>query len=182
MCAEAQRARRPAWVLIDAAADDEAAGYRAFGPLTAEASAADPNIAVEAGDLWTLMYTSGTTGLPKGIQHTHFIRAMYATTLANAWRMSPGVGRAAFGCHRVQRRDDDDTARLHAGGDARPAPRVRRGSFIATVERERVTHTMLVPSQIIAILNAAASIHRVSRRSRWCSRSGPRCTKNTRID
>ena len=27
--------------------------------------------------------------------------------------------------------------------------------FIATVERERVTHTMLVPSQIIAILNAA---------------------------
>jgi acyl-CoA synthetase (AMP-forming)/AMP-acid ligase II len=28
-------------------------------------------------------------------------------------------------------------------------------AFIATVERERVTHTMLVPSQIIAILNAA---------------------------
>ena len=27
-------------------------------------------------------------------------------------------------------------------------------AFIATVERERVTHTMLVPSQIIAILNA----------------------------
>jgi non-ribosomal peptide synthetase component E (peptide arylation enzyme) len=27
-------------------------------------------------------------------------------------------------------------------------------AFIATVERERVTHTMLVPSQIVAILEA----------------------------
>ena len=27
-------------------------------------------------------------------------------------------------------------------------------AFIATVERERVTHTMLVPSQIIAVMNA----------------------------
>ncbi len=35
------------------------------------------------------MYTWGTTGLPKGIRHTHFIRAMYATTMANAWRMAP---------------------------------------------------------------------------------------------
>jgi acyl-CoA synthetase (AMP-forming)/AMP-acid ligase II len=29
-------------------------------------------------------------------------------------------------------------------------------AFIATVERERVTHTMLVPSQVIAILNASS--------------------------
>ena len=32
----------PVWVLHDAAPDDEAAGYRAFGTLIADASDADP--------------------------------------------------------------------------------------------------------------------------------------------
>jgi long-chain acyl-CoA synthetase len=144
----------PAWVLIDAAADDEAAGYRSFGTLSAEASTAAPGARVEAGDLLTLMYTSGTTGLPKGIQHTHFIRAMYATTMANAWRMAPesvvlhtgaivfnGAMVTMFSCFML-----GATYVLHRAFDAE--------AFIATVERERVTHTMLVPSQIIAILNA----------------------------
>ena len=109
---------------------------------------------VEAGDLLTLMYTSGTTGLPKGIQHTHFIRAMYATTMANAWRMAPesvvlhsgaivfnGAMVTMFPAFMV-----GATYVLHRAFDAE--------AFIDTVERERVTHTMLVPSQIIAILNA----------------------------
>ena len=83
-------ARAPAWVLIDAAADDEARRLsRVRTAASREASDARAGVAVEAGDLLTLMYTSGTTGMPKGIQHTHFIRAMYATTMANAWRMAP---------------------------------------------------------------------------------------------
>ncbi len=144
----------PSWVLVDAAADDEAAGYRAYGLLHAEASDSPPPAHVEAGDLLTLMYTSGTTGLPKGIQHTHFIRAMYATTMANAWRMAPesvvlhsgaivfnGAMVTMFPAFMV-----GATYVLHRAFDAE--------AFIATVERERVTHTMLVPSQIIAILNA----------------------------
>jgi acyl-CoA synthetase (AMP-forming)/AMP-acid ligase II len=144
----------PVWVLIDAAGDDEANGYRAFGSLIGTASEADPNVPVEAGDLWTLMYTSGTTGLPKGIQHTHFIRAMYATTLANAWRMKPESvvlhsGAIVFNGAMTTILPAfmlGATLALHRAFDAE--------AFIATVERERVTHTMLVPSQIIAILNA----------------------------
>ncbi len=100
------------------------------------------------------MYTSGTTGLPKGIQHTHFIRAMYATTMANAWRMAPESvvlhsGAIVFNGAMVTMFPAfmlGATYVLHRAFDAE--------AFIATVERERVTHTMLVPSQIIAILNA----------------------------
>jgi acyl-CoA synthetase (AMP-forming)/AMP-acid ligase II len=144
----------PAWVLVDAARDDEAAGYRAYGFLHGEASAAAPVAHVEAGDLLTLMYTSGTTGLPKGIQHTHFIRAMYATMMANAWRMAPEsvvlhAGAIVFNGAMVTMFPSfmvGATYVLHRAFDAE--------AFIATVERERVTHTMLVPSQIIAILNA----------------------------
>jgi len=64
-----------AWVLTD---DDESEHFRAYGTLVAQASDAEPKAEVDSGDLLTLMYTSGTTGMPKGIQHTHFIRAMYA--------------------------------------------------------------------------------------------------------
>jgi acyl-CoA synthetase (AMP-forming)/AMP-acid ligase II len=147
-------ARAATWVLVDAAADDEAVGYRAFGPLHGAASDAAPEVRVAAGDLLTLMYTSGTTGLPKGIQHTHFIRAMYATTMANAWRMAPESvilhsGAIVFNGAMVTMLPAfmcGATYVLHRAFDAE--------AFIATVERERVTHTMLVPSQIIAILGA----------------------------
>jgi acyl-CoA synthetase (AMP-forming)/AMP-acid ligase II len=60
-----------------------------FASLAATASDTEPNAAVEAGDLMTVMYTSGTTGLPKGIMHTHFLRAMYAGLMASTWRMAP---------------------------------------------------------------------------------------------
>jgi acyl-CoA synthetase (AMP-forming)/AMP-acid ligase II len=99
------------------------------------------------------MYTSGTTGMPKGIQHTHFIRAMYAARMGT-WRMGP------------------ESVVLHSGSIvfngvmttmmpafALGATFVIERAFdaeavIATIERERVTHTMLVPSQIIALLSA----------------------------
>ena len=143
----------PAWVLIDGAPDG-AAGYHAYGALHARASEEAPAAHVESGDLLTLMYTSGTTGLPKGIQHTHFIRAMYATMFANAWRMTPesvvlhtgaivfnGAMLTMFPAFMLGARYV-----LHRAFDTQ--------AFIETVEREQVTHTMLVPSQIIAILSA----------------------------
>ena len=143
-----------AWVLEDAAADDEAAGMHSFGDLLGTAPDTAPEREVHADDLLTLMYTSGTTGLPKGIQHTHFIRAMYATTMANAWRMAPESvvlhsGAIVFNGAMVTMYPAfmcGATYVLHRAFDAE--------AFIATVEAERVTHTMLVPSQIIAILEA----------------------------
>jgi acyl-CoA synthetase (AMP-forming)/AMP-acid ligase II len=143
----------PVCVLTDAsAADAEAAGMRALPALLSTVSAAPPAAEVGADDLLTIMYTSGTTGLPKGICHTHFIRAMYALTMANAWRMAPESvvlhsGAIVFNGAMVTMVPAfmlGATYVLHRAFDA--------GAFIATVERERVTHTMLVPSQIIAIL------------------------------
>lgn len=140
-------------VLTDAAPDDEAAGYQSFAALHASASDAPPEVAVAADDLFTLMYTSGTTGLPKGIPHTHFIRAMYALTMASAWRMQPSsvalhTGAIVFNgamCTLLPALMLGATYVLH--GQFEPE------RFVATVAAEGVTHTMLVPSQLIAILD-----------------------------
>lgn len=47
------------------------AGYRAYEDFIAQARDSRPSVDVSGGDPWTLMYTSGTTGKPKGAIRSH---------------------------------------------------------------------------------------------------------------
>lgn len=105
-------------------------------------------------DPFNIIYSSGTTGLPKGIVHTHAIRAAYCTLFASAWRMTPEsvvlhAGSLVFngsfltlmpwlylGCAFV----------LHRQFEAR--------AYIKAVADEGVTHVMMVPSQIVSLLDS----------------------------
>ncbi len=130
-------------------------------------------VRVEAGDLWTLMYTSGTTGAPKGIQHTHFIRAMYGAR-SSSWRMAPESVVLHSGSIVFNGAMTTMLPAFMLGATFVLERSFDAEAFIATVERERVTHTMLVPSQIIAILNAQAlrsGAPRVARDDSFAGRS-----------
>src|SRR5581483_3236154 len=48
-----------------------APGYRAYEELIAQARDTRPAVEVDVADTWTLMYTSGTTGRPKGAIRSH---------------------------------------------------------------------------------------------------------------
>lgn len=47
------------------------AGYVHYEDIMARAESAEPDVMVDAADTWTIMYTSGTTGRPKGVVRTH---------------------------------------------------------------------------------------------------------------
>jgi acyl-CoA synthetase (AMP-forming)/AMP-acid ligase II len=57
------------------------AGYRAYEELITNARETEPRVRVCADDPWVLMYTSGTTGQPKGAIRSHRSIAMHSLML-----------------------------------------------------------------------------------------------------
>ena len=66
------------------------AGYRSYEALIADAREAEPALDVRPHDPWTLMYTSGTTGRPKGAIRSHGAGALLSLVTA----IELGFGRA----------------------------------------------------------------------------------------
>lgn len=150
--AELPRIASDNYILVGALAK---AGYRSYADFVATSAETSPAVVeVDGSDVYNIVYSSGTTGSPKGIVHTHTIRAAYCTMFAGSFRFTPEsvvmhagslVFNGAFvtlmpawylGCTYVLQQKFDAV------------------EFIETVAREKVTHVMMVPSQIVAVMNA----------------------------
>ena len=131
------------------------AGFQSYEELTALANETEPpGTEISDDDFYNIIYSSGTTGTPKGIVHTHYIRAVYCMLFASTFRMTPESvvlhsGSIVFNGAFVTLMPAmyvGATYVLQSGFDAR--------KFVETVEREKVTHVMMVPSQIVALLSS----------------------------
>ena len=127
----------------------------------------------------TIRITSSTAaarrGCPKGSSHTHYIRALYGMLFGRVLPVHAGERGHARRLAGVQRRVRDADAGVVARRTYVLQPNFDAEAYLAAVERERVTHVMLVPSQIVALL-AVTGLHRGDARGRsemFCSVGAP---------
>lgn len=129
--------------------------YRNWRKLTAQASIEEPpTVTIQPDDPFNIFYSSGTTGLPKGIVHTHAVRAGYGTLFANEFRMRPESVMLHGGSVVFNGSFLSLMPALYLGAQFILMQAFDAEKFIELVEAHQVTHVVLVPSQIIAILNA----------------------------
>lgn len=130
-------------------------GFRSYRKLKNKSSSKEPEAeAVFPDDPFNIMYSSGTTGLPKGIVHTHFIRCMYGLCFAGAFRLNPESVTLHSGSIVFNGAFVDLMPTVLQGATYILAPQFQPEEFIETVEKEGVTHVVMVPAQIISMLNA----------------------------
>ena len=138
------------FVSVDADVD----GWTAYKDFKAGASTAEPDVAIKASDECNIIYSSGTTGLPKGIVHSHACREGWATDMAVALRYHSGARTA---CNLGLFSNISWVAMLStmlAGGTIVIDRKFTPEGFLAMVERERITHTAMVPLQYQMILES----------------------------
>ena len=117
-----------------------------------------------------------------GIVHTHYVRGMYCTMFASSFRMRPEsvvihAGSIVFNGAFVML-----MPAMYLGATYVLQKHFEPESFIAAVERERATHVMMVPSQIIAMLNSPAfSAEKLRSLEAICSVGAPYIV-STKID
>ncbi|MGH1452857.1 MAG: class I adenylate-forming enzyme family protein [Paracoccaceae bacterium] len=134
------------------ALDFTADGFENYETVMAAADDTDPQIAIEWDDHFNLIYSSGTTGTPKGILHNHWMRAVQMD------RVEPN-GYADNARTMLSTPLYSNTTivaflpTLYGGSTVHLMGKFDARHFLQLVEKERITHAMLVPVQYKRIMD-----------------------------
>jgi acyl-CoA synthetase (AMP-forming)/AMP-acid ligase II len=149
-CAAAEKAGVDEVLVFGGGEEGEPPGVTALSSLM---DGDHPAVVVEpAGDLAALLYSSGTTGMPKGVELTH------ASLVTNARQNQAGleigeddVVLVALPLFHAMGLNLLLPSSLAAGATAVILPRFELSGFLSAIERHRVTGTIVVPPIMLAL-------------------------------
>ncbi|GAB3285268.1 class I adenylate-forming enzyme family protein [Parahaliea aestuarii] len=153
---QALRSRLPASLSLFVSSGPEGDGWVNFARFSADQPDALPAVELAGTDFLNVIYSSGTTGMPKGIVHTHAGRRDWAYDLAIALRyhsaartlltigLYSNISWVAMLCTVL------------GGGTLFIHRRFDTDAFLDTVAAERITHTAMVPIQFQRVVEAMA--------------------------
>jgi len=128
-------------------------GWRSYEELIMMSSASEPQVEILANDLAVLMYTSGTTGLPKGVMQTNLNHYHDARSVACTMFVThDDVGLVATPLYHVAG-TTSFFVHLYRGCTNVILPRWDTELFLSTVEKEKIGTGMLVTPMIMFLAN-----------------------------
>ncbi len=141
------------WIVVPVTGCKVAEDSLCFNTLMDNACADEKNVEIYDRDTLQILYTSGTTSKPKGVETSHL--ALFVNSMSAAIELGMGknsVGTSAmpmFHCaqHLVS------TALLHTGGSLVIFREFNPKSFLEVIEKEKIEFIFLIPLMWKALLD-----------------------------
>lgn len=142
------------------ATDFQASGWQDCVCLMASAGDQFPNVHYGQDDPFNIIYSSGTTGLPKGIVQTHRARLHWAFSNAIDMRFhgnARGLTSTALYSNGTWL---TVLPTLFAGATLHVMRKFDAAGLLDLIQRHRITHTFAVPTQLILALEEQRHVRR----------------------
>ena len=127
----------------------------AFAALEASSPADLPAVAVQPGDFCDILYTSGTTGSPKGVMLTHdmLTRTAFGSVYARAFEDGRRII-FSLPMYHVFGYSEGLLAAMWVGGAIVPYLRFDAAEMLDGIERHRASDALWIPTMSLALLDA----------------------------
>jgi long-chain acyl-CoA synthetase len=136
--------------------DANVPGFRRFSDLLASASEDDPSIHLDLDDLMNISYSSGTTGIPKGVAYSHRARQNMAMTYAIGMRFGPTARTLLTTPIYSNGTWLTLWPALLTGGEIVIMPSFSPKLCLRMIQERRITHVFMVPTQYIRLLEESS--------------------------
>ena len=129
----------------------KAEGWASAEELVAVASAQRPFVPLVPSDSMSIIYSSGSTGVPKGIEHSHFARLAYPLGTGPSLKIDRYAVPIATTPLYTNGTWITMLPAVYWGSTMVLMPKFSAVDFLTAVERHGCTHVFMVPTQYIVI-------------------------------